>query len=112
MEQKPYVKISGNSTSFFFGVFLAGVLVAIVPFLLHLNLNDFKEDIQGPCFAAISGREHSEINVLRNPGRYSGYSIIIDTVRSENTLDNKDLPVPPKKKEQTMMINGKEYILK
>lgn len=111
MEQKPYVKITGNSTSFFFGVLLIGVLFAIVPFLLHLNLNDFKEDIQGPCFAAISGKEHSDKIALRNPGRYSGYSIIIDTVRSENTpVDG--VPVPPKKKEQTMMINGKEYILK
>ena len=112
MEQKPYVKITGNSTPFFLGLFLVGTLVAIVPFLLHLNLNDFKEDIQGPCFAVISGKEHYDKIAVRNPGRYSGYSIIIDTVRSENTSDNKDLPVPPKKKEQTMMINGKEYILK
>ena len=112
MEQKHYVMITGNSVSFFLGVLLVGTLLAIIPLLLHVNLYDFGEDIQGPCFAAISGKEHSEINVLRNPGRYSGYSIIIDTVRSENTLDNEDLPVPPKKKEQTMMINGKEYILK
>lgn len=111
MEQKPYVKITGNSTPFFLGVFLVGTLVAIVPFLLHLNLNDFKEDIQGPCFAAVTGKEHYDKVAVRNPGRYSGYSIIIDTVKTENTA-NEDSPVSSKKKEQTMMINGKEYILK
>lgn len=47
----------------------------------------------------------------KNPEKYSGYSVIIDTVKYEYTQSGQKVREDELPKKQTMKINGKEYVL-
>lgn len=111
MQTRPYIKITSGTESFTFGMVLVALLVGIVPFLLHMQVVDdtHAQNAAGPCFAFITG--NSSIDDIKNPEKYSGYSTIVDTVRTEYTPSGDVIP-KKEEKPQIMMINGKEYILK
>jgi hypothetical protein len=65
---------------------------------------------KGPCFVYVAehytqAQRQKSLNDLVN---YSGYSVIIDTVYNH---ESSYTPKKPKTQE-TMIINGKEYILR
>lgn len=67
---------------------------------------------KGPCFVnflnvTLDNREARQ-KAFNEPDRYSGYSVIVDTVY---THESSYTPKKPKTQE-TMIINGKEYILR
>lgn len=109
MKKKNYIlNSSDDGGPCFLAVLMIGCLLAICPVLLHNNaVNTFGQNGQGPCFALLPG--NASVYAQRDPEKYSGYSTIIDTVMH----DENGEPINTKKnKPQTMMINGKEYILK
>ena len=110
MQTRPYIKITSGTETFTFGMVLVALLVGIFPFLLHVQVVDtHAQNVVGPCFAFITG--NSSIDDVKNPEKYSGYSTIVDTVRTEYTSSGDVIP-KKEEKPQIMMINGKEYILK
>lgn len=110
MQIRPYIKITSGTESFTFGMILVAVLAGILPLLLHMQVVDtHARNAVGPCFAFITAS--SSIDDIKNPEKYSGYSTIVDTVRTEYTPSGDVIP-KKEEKPQIMMINGKEYILK
>lgn len=110
MDKKPYIRTTNEVIDFAFGVIMIGILVVFAPVLTHINVVDTQaENALGPCFGAIT--KHTEMTELRNPKRYSGYSVIIDTVKYEYTQSSQKVKKEEPPKKQTMKINGKEYIL-
>lgn len=112
MNKKPYIETTSEAIDFAFGVIMIGILLILAPVLTHINVvDDHSKEALGPCFGALT--KNSTVDDVRNPEKYSGYSVIIDTVRYEYTQSNQKVKVkeeePPKK--QTMKINGKEYVL-
>ena len=66
---------------------------------------------KGPCFVYVVKKctpEQCPQKELNDPANYSGYSVIVDTVY---THESSYTPKKPKTQE-TMIINGKEYILR
>ena len=110
MDKKPYINTTCEVMDFVFGVVLIGILLSITPLLTHVNVVDkFSEEALGPCFGAITA--HSDMNDIKNPEKYSGYSVIIDTVKYEYTQSGQKIREDDPPKKQTMKINGKEYVL-
>jgi hypothetical protein len=110
MDKKPYINTTCEALDFVFGVILIGILLMLTPLLTHINVVDkFSEDALGPCFGAITG--HSDMKDIKNPEKYSGYSVIIDTVKYEYTQSGQKVREDELPKKQTMKINGKEYVL-
>lgn len=67
---------------------------------------------KGPCFVNVMNIQLDDRSerqkALNDPARYSGYSVIVDTVYTHESSYT-----PKKQKTQeTMIINGKEYILR
>lgn len=110
MDKKPYITTTGEALDFVCGVIMIGILLTLAPLLTHVNVVDkFSEDARGPCFGAITG--HSDMKDIKNPEKYSGYSVIIDTVKYEYTQSGQKVREDEPPKKQTMKINGKEYVL-
>ena len=110
MDKKPYISTTCEALDFVFGVIMIGILLMLAPLLTHVNVVDkFSEDALGPCFGAITG--HSDMKDIKNPEKYSGYSVIIDTVKYEYTQSGQKVREDEIPKKQTMKINGKEYVL-
>lgn len=110
MEKKPYVCVTDNGLDFTFCVIMIGILMILIPLLTHMNVVDqYGERALGPCFGALT--KNSSTEDIRNPEKYSGYSIVIDTVRYEYTQSGQKVKEEEPPKKQTMKINGKEYVL-
>lgn len=110
MDKKLYINTTYEAMNFVFGVTLIGILLMLTPLLTHVNVVDkFSEEALGPCFGAITN--HSDMKEIKNPEKYSGYSVIIDTVKYEYTQSDQKVKEDDPPKKQTMKINGKEYIL-
>lgn len=84
----------------FIGVLLAYMAIGLTPSIMLVSANKRGQYALGPCFYC------RNCNSPETAGKYSGYSTIVDTVwakKDYSELENKL---------QTMMVNGKEYILK
>lgn len=82
------------------GVLIAFMLIGLAPTCMLVSGNPVGQYAQGPCFYC------KACNTSETAGQYSGYSTIVDTVWTKKDYSN------PENKPQTMMVNGKEYILK
>ena len=82
------------------GILLVYMLIGLAPSCMLVSSNPVGQYALGPCFycKACKSSETAE--------QYSGYSTIVDTVWTKKEYSN------PENKPQTMMVNGKEYILK
>lgn len=110
MDKKPFIKTTCEALDFVFGVIMIGILLMLTPLLTHINVVDeYSKDALGPCFGALT--RHSETKDIKNPEKYSGYSVIIDTVKYEYTQSGQKVKEDELPKKQTMKINGKEYVL-
>ena len=107
-KEKEYVLLNNRGNNF-----LAAILIVLVGMMLggasyvgHQNVIDptFSFWAKGPCFFSATDRNQAEYD---NPDNYSGYSVIVDTLWNKMIKKQE----PKEKKPQTMMVNGKEYIL-
>ena len=107
--KKQYVRISRIPVLLGFLVIgLVGLLVALFPAVMHATIEaEVTTQALGPCFFCKNCGNQSSKNIL-DPEMYSGYSVIVDTVWIKRV---KKLN-PEYKKSETMMVNGKEYILR
>lgn len=83
------------------GILIVFMIIGLAPSCMLVSGNPVGQYALGPCFycKACNSSETAE--------HYSGYSTIVDTVWTKK-MDNSN----PENKPQTMMVNGKEYILK
>lgn len=113
MDKKPYITTTSEAIDFAFGVIMIGILLILAPVLTHINVVDeYGKEALGPCFGALT--KNSTAVEIKNPEKYSGYSVIIDTVRYEYTQSGQKVKEEKEEepsKKQTMKINGKEYVL-
>ena len=82
-------------------VLIAFMVIGLTPTIMLVPVNHVDQYAQGPCFYC------KNCNSPETAGRYSGYSTVVDTVWTKKKDDSN-----PENKLQTMMVNGKEYILK
>ena len=88
---------------------LIGAMISIWPILSHKVLSENASIAHGPCFVSLTdGDRGMRMKTLNNPANYSGYSVIVDTVYNH---ESNYIPEKPEAQE-TMIINGKEYILR
>lgn len=109
VREKEYVLLNNRGNNF-----LAAILIALIGMLFggasyagHQNIieSTFSLWAKGPCFFfTTSERNQAEYD---NPDNYSGYSVIVDTLWNKMIKKQE----AKEKKPQTMMVNGKEYIL-
>lgn len=83
------------------GVLIAYMVMGLAPSIMLVSANNLGQYALGPCFYC------RNCNSPELSGRYSGYSTIVDTIWTKKIDDSN-----PENKPQTMMVNGKEYILK
>ena len=83
------------------GILIVYMVIGLAPSIMLVSANHVGQSALGPCFYC------RNCNVPERAGKYSGYSTIVDTVWTEKMDDSN-----PENKPQTMMVNGKEYILK
>lgn len=82
------------------GILIVYMLIGLAPSCMLVSSNPVGQYALGPCFYC------KACNSSEKAGQYSGYSTIVDTVWTKKEYSN------PENKPQTMMVNGKEYILK
>lgn len=82
-------------------ILIVYMIIGLAPSMMLVSANQLGQYALGPCFYC-RGCDAPE-----SAGRYSGYSTIVDTVWTKKMDDSN-----PENKPQTMMVNGKEYILK
>lgn len=82
------------------GVLIVFMVIGLVPSCMLVSGNPVGQDALGPCFYCKACKSSETVE------QYSGYSTIVDTVWTKKDYSN------PENKPQTMMVNGKEYILK
>ena len=99
--KREYALITRESVFWSFaGILIVYMVIGLAPSIMLVSANQLGQYAQGPCFYC------KACNTSETAGKYSGYSTIVDTV-----WVNKDYS-EPENKPQTMMVNGKEYILK
>lgn len=94
----------------YLAICIVGLLTALVPGIFHSEINStLTIQALGPCFYCKGCNSHNQrFDNPLDPEKYSGYSIIVDTVWTDRVKGiTADQNIP-----ETMMINGKEYILK
>ena len=86
-----------------------GLGTALIPGIYHSHINTIiTTQALGPCFFCKGCENNGHIDNPLDPENYSGYSTIVDTI-----WINRVKPISTDQKmPETMMINGKEYILK
>ena len=106
-----YCKI--DRTGHLFMIFFTALLGLAISLWFIISRNVLVSNAmiaKGPCFVYVA--EHYTQaqcqKALNEPANYSGYSVIVDTVY---THESSYTPKKPKTQE-TMIINGKEYILR
>ena len=82
-------------------VLIVFMIIGLAPSIMLVSGNHVGQYAQGPCFYC------KDCDSPETAGKYSGYSTIVDTVWTKK-IDNSNSENKP----QTMMVNGKEYILK
>lgn len=82
------------------GILIVYMVIGLFPSIMLVSANQRGQYAQGPCFYC------RNCNSPETAGKYSGYSTIVDTVWVKKDYSE------PENKPQTMMVNGKEYILK
>lgn len=82
------------------GILIVYMLIGLAPSCMLVSSNPVGQYALGPCFYC------KACNSSEKAGQYSGYSTVVDTVWTKKEYSN------PENKPQTMMVNGKEYILK
>lgn len=82
-------------------ILIVYMVIGLAPSMMLVSANQLGQYAQGPCFYC------RNCDAPETAGRYSGYSTIVDTVWTKKMDDSN-----PENKPQTMMVNGKEYILK
>ncbi len=82
-------------------ILIVFMIIGLAPSMLLVSANQLGQYALGPCFYC------RNCNATESAGKYSGYSTIVDTVWTKKMDDSN-----PENKPQTMMVNGKEYILK
>ena len=82
------------------GILIVYMLIGLAPSCMLVSSNPVGQYALGPCFYC------KACNSSEKAGQYSGYSTIVDTVWTKKEHSN------PENNPQTMMVNGKEYILK
>lgn len=110
---KEYVLLNDRSSNVLAAIVvcLLGALIGGTAYVNHSYIVEPKWIIwaKGPCFFLPPARttQFRTKEEFDDPENYSGYSVIVDTLwdRMSKVLQDKE------KKPQTMMINGKEYIL-
>ena len=99
--KREYALITRTSVFWsFIGILLVYMLIGLAPSCMLVSSNPVGQYALGPCFYC------KACNSSETAGHYSGYSTIVDTVWTKKAYSN------PENKPQTMMVNGKEYILK
>lgn len=112
-KEKEYVLLDDRSSNFLAAIVicLLGALIGGTAYVNHGYIVEPKWVIwsKGPCFflpPAKSTQFRSKED-FDDPENYSGYSVIVDTLWDRMSKIQQD----KEKKPQTMMVNGKEYIL-
>jgi hypothetical protein len=82
------------------GILIVYMVIGLTPTIMLVSENKLGQSALGPCFYC------RNCNSPEKAGKYSGYSTIVDTVWTNKDYSNLE------NKPQTMMVNGKEYILK
>lgn len=99
--KREYALITKDSVFWsFISILLVYILIGLAPSIMLVPANQVGQYALGPCFYC------RDCNSPKTAGKYSGYSTIVDTVWTKKKYSN------PENKPQTMMVNGKEYILK
>ena len=99
--KREYALITRDSVFWsFLSILIVFMIIGLTPSIMLVSGNQLGQYALGPCFYC-KGCNSSE-----TAGKYSGYSTIVDTVWTKKEYSN------PENKPQTMMVNGKEYILK
>lgn len=99
--KREYALITRTSVFWsFIGILLVYMVIGLTPTIMLVSSNHVDQYALGPCFYC------RDCNSSETAGKYSGYSTIVDTVWTKKDYSN------PENKPQTMMVNGKEYILK
>ena len=99
--KREYALITRTSVFWsFICILLVYMLIGLTPTIMLVSENKLGKSALGPCFYC------KGCNTSETAGKYSGYSTIVDTVWTKKEYSD------PENKPQTMMVNGKEYILK
>lgn len=85
----------------FLGILIVFMIIGLAPSMMLVSGNQLGQYALGPCFYC------RNCDSPETAGKYSGYSTIVDTVWTKKIDDSNH-----ENKPQTMMVNGKEYILK
>lgn len=107
--EKQYVLLNNRGNNFLVAILVCmiGMVLGGASYAWHQNITNptFSFWAKGPCFF-FSMNEHTKTE-YENPDNYSGYSVIVDTLWNKMIKKQET----KEKKPQTMMVNGKEYIL-
>lgn len=111
--KKDYVLLDDRGSSFLAAIIicLLGALIGGTAYVNHDYIVEPKWTIwaKGPCFFSppVKSTQFRTKEDFADPENYSGYSVIVDTLwdRMSKVQQTNE------KKPQTMMVNGKEYIL-
>lgn len=99
--KREYALITRTSVFWnFLCILIVFMIIGLAPSIMLVSGNQLGQYAQGPCFYC------RDCDSPETAGKYSGYSTIVDTVWVKKDYSE------PENKPQTMMVNGKEYILK
>lgn len=100
--KREYALITRESVFWSFaGILIVYMVIGLAPSIMLVSANQLGQYALGPCFYC------RNCDSPETAGKYSGYSTIVDTVWTKKIDDSNH-----ENKPQTMMVNGKEYILK